>query len=120
VWRLNARPINALRWSLAGRSRAREQPNAAKYQPNATERVEVSDKPKRKQGGKGRPWPKGVSENPSVKPSRLTKMGEEFMREDVQFRGARFCPWSQILLIVIFGVPTGGFVAPETLVFTML
>ena len=57
----------------------------------ATERVEVSDKPKRKQGGKGRPWPKGVSENPSGKPSRLTKICEEFMREDVQSRGARIC-----------------------------
>ena len=69
----------------------------------------MSDKPKRKQGGKGRPWPKGVSENPSGKPSRLTKMGEEFMREDVQSRGARFCPWSQILLIVIFWGPNWGF-----------
>ena len=29
----------------------------------------------------GAAWPKGVSENPSGKPSRLTKMGEEFMRE---------------------------------------
>jgi hypothetical protein len=38
-------------------------------------------KPKKKPHGKGRPWPKGVSENPSGKPSRLTKMGEEFMRE---------------------------------------
>jgi hypothetical protein len=41
----------------------------------------VSEIPKRKQGGKGRPWPKGVSGNPSGKPSRLTKMGEELMRE---------------------------------------
>ena len=37
--------------------------------------------PKRKQGRKGRPWPKGVFGNPSGKPSRLTKMGEELMRE---------------------------------------
>ena len=41
----------------------------------------MSDKPEKKPRGKGRPWPKGVSENPSGKPSCLTKMGEEFMRE---------------------------------------
>jgi hypothetical protein len=41
----------------------------------------VSEKCKRKQGGKGRPWSKGVSGSPSGKVSRLTKMGEEFMRE---------------------------------------
>ena len=104
----------------------------------------MSYKPKKKPHGKGRPWPKGVSGNPSGKASRLSRMGEEFMREmfkpyglapdvrvhrtpqHVQFiqqpikARRRRC---QILLLMFFWGPKTGascaFVSDKTFIFTM-